>query len=135
MSTILDALRKAQAEGDEKPDVPTPDFPPSFAEDPLPLDDAKGGGFEKDTPPRSYRMIGIVVLGVSLGLLLGRLLLPLATAPPDSSELLADGVAEKHEDLLVAKEGADGVEERSPALQGSCAMDHVGASDCGPDGG
>jgi hypothetical protein len=117
VSTILDALRKAQAEGDEKPDVPTPDFPPSFAEDPpLPPDDADGadgGGFEKEAPPRSYRMIAVVVLGVSLGLLLGRLLLPLATAPPDSSGMLADGVAEKHEDLLVAKQNADA--ERSPA--------------------
>jgi hypothetical protein len=118
VSTILDALRKAQAEGDQKPDAPTPDFPPSFAEGPpLPPDDAdgaRGGGFEKETPPRSYRMIAVVVLGVSLGLLLGRLLLPLATAPPDSSGMLADGVAEKHEDLLVAaKEAADA--ERSPA--------------------
>jgi len=48
-----------------------------------------------------------------LGLLLGRILLPLATAPPDSSGMLADGVAEKHEDLLVAKEDADA--KRSPA--------------------
>jgi hypothetical protein len=113
VSTILDALRKAQAEGEEKPDIPEPDFPPSPADDSPPSgpdgsgDDAAGVPPPGGGPARSYKAVGVVVLGVSLGLLLGRLLLPLATAPPDSSDMLADGVAEKHEEILAAVEAEE----------------------------
>lgn len=120
MSTILDALRKAQAEGGEKPEVPEPAFPPPPPDDTPPPgpdgsgDDPAGAPPPEGGPARSYKAVGVVVLGVSLGLLLGRLLLPLATAPPDSSDMLADGVAEKHEEILAAVE-ADENKDLSPA--------------------
>jgi hypothetical protein len=126
VSTILDALRKAQAEGGEKPDIPEPEFSPPSPDDlqpPSGLDGPgdeppdgppPGGGPRPGSPPRSYKAVGVVVLGVSLGLLLGRLLLPLATAPPDSSDMLADGVAEKHDEIIAAVE-AEEDKDLSPA--------------------
>ena len=66
MSTILDALRKAQAEGGEKPDIPEPEFPTSTPDDPQPPFRPEDSGDDLDPLPTADEIQGVDVRDVEL---------------------------------------------------------------------